>query len=277
MAHASTVPSAVVVEAGPPAHLVRLVAAGNDLYVIDNGAEHVRRYVLNGLPYAELFTQVMRWQEGADKVIMGKPLDLFLRNGRLLILDSLGSLWSYDGPTYRRAMVPLRLQSNQGNPVAVALHGQDLLLLDPNRRQIWRYRPAPGGGYDSIPQALWPGAQASLAGATRLAVGRQGLAVLAAHDSLLMVSWAQPRHPVSLRFPEQVTGVWAAQQDADYVISFAHSIAVITMSGRVLWQARPDKLGTESIAGVAVSPSGRLYVLTATRILRLDRAGQPRL
>src|SRR2546421_1041597 len=103
----------VVADLGPGVQLVRLVAARDDLYVIDNAAGDVLRYVLHGLAYAELFTQVMRRQERADGLIMGRPVDLFLAGERLLILDASGSLWSYWGPGYSRVVVPLRLQSNQ--------------------------------------------------------------------------------------------------------------------------------------------------------------------
>lgn len=266
----------VVVDVGPGAQLTRLAAAADDLYVIDAAPGHVRRYILHGLPYAELMTQVMRWKEGADKLIMGKPLDLYLSGERLLILDSLGSLWSYWGPDYSRTFLPLRLQSNQGAIVALARHGGDLLLLDPDTRQIWVYHSDASGGYDTTPRPLTPRPIADLRDATRLAVSHDALYVLLARGAVLALSWRHPRTIARLGLAGEATGVWASAARGGCLVSFARSFAVVNRDGTVRWRASLQGLGGDTIRDIALSPSGRLYLLTQTRI-RLVQSMTPAL
>jgi hypothetical protein len=265
----------VVAKLGPAAQLVRLVAASDDLYVIDNAAGHVLRYVLHGLPYAELFAQVMRRRERANGLIMGRPLDLFLAGERLLILDDSGSLWSYWGPEYSRVVVPLRLQSDQGTPRAVALHGGALLLLDPTRRQVWLYRRDSAGGYDTLPRTLLPRPLPALAGATRLAVSRDALLVLRSDGSVLAIPWSHPRAARQLRLVVHATGIWATAAHGWFLVSSARSVALRAPGGALLWQVVVRGLDGATIRAVALSPAGQLYVLTDTRILRVDTKAPP--
>jgi hypothetical protein len=260
----------VVAKLGPGAQLVRLAAASDDLYVIDNAAGHVLRYVLHDLPYAELFAQVMRWRERANGLIMGRPVDLFLAGERLLILDDSGLLWSYWGPAYSRVVVPLRLQSDQGRPRAVALHGGALLLLDPSRRQVWLYRRDTAGGYDTVPRALLPRPLPALAGATRLAVSRDALLALRSDGSVLAIPWSHPRAARQLRLLVHATGIWAMAAHGRFLVSSARSVALRAPGGALLWQVAVRGLDGAAIRAVALSPAGRLYVLTDTRILRVD-------
>ena len=265
----------VVAKLGPAAQLVRLVAASDDLYVIDNAAGHVLRYVLHGLPYAELFAQVMRRRERANGLIMGRPLDLFLAGERLLILDDSGSLWSYWGPEYSRVVVPLRLQSDQGTPRAVALHGGALLLLDPARRQVWLYRRDTAGGYDTLPRALLPRSLPALADATRLAVSRDALLALHSDGSVLAIPWSHPRAARQLRLVVHATGIWATAAHGWFLVASARSVALRAPGGALLWQVAVRGLDGATIRAVALSPAGRLYVLTDTRILRVDTKVPP--
>lgn len=260
--------ASVVTAASAGARFNRLVAARGDVYVIDAAAHHLRRYILHGLPYAEQFTQVMRWKEGANDLIMGQPLDLFLAGQRLLILDSLGTLWSYWGPGYLRSLVPLRLQSNQGAPVAVALHGVDLLLLDPAKMQVWQYASS-GGAYDTTPRPLLARRLALLAGAVRLAVSRDALLVLRANGSLVAIPWSDPGAATMLRLPSRVTGLWASPARRRFLVSTARDVALLAPAGALVWRIRVGGLGDEPMRDVALSPTGRLYVLTETRILLL--------
>lgn len=262
----STVSTTVVADAGPGAGFRRLVAARDSLYVVDARAQHVRRYILNGLPYAELFTQVMRWREGANGLIMGQPLDLALNGERLNILDSLGSLWSYWGPTFGRLLVPLRLQSNQGTVVAVATRGSTLLLLDPSMREVWTYAPA-GGGYDTSPRPLTARPLAFLSAATRLAVSRDALFALSSDGTLDVLPWAYPDKPAHLRLASAITGLWAGATSGAVFVATADEVALLASSGGVTWGATVQGLDGETIQDVAWSPAGRLYLLTATRIL----------
>jgi hypothetical protein len=265
----------VVAKLGPGAQLVRLAAANDDLYVIDHAAGHVLRYVLHDLPYAELFAQVMRWRERASGLIMGRPLDLFLSGERLLILDDSGSLWSYWGPAYSRVVVPLRLQSGQGTPRAVALHGGALLLLDPSRRQVWLYRRDTAGGYDTVPRALLPRPLPALAGATRLAVSRDALLALCSDGSVLAIPWSHPRAATHLRLVVHATGIWATAAHGRFLVSSARSVALRAPGGPVPWQVAVRGLDGAAIRAVALSPAGRLYVLTDTRILRVETKVPP--
>lgn len=257
---------------GADARLTRLVAAADDLYVIDAGPYHVRRYILNGLPYAELFTQVMRWKEGDNGLILGQPLDLFLRGERLFILDSLGTLWGYWGPDYGRALVPLRLQSNQDAPVAAAMHGSDLLLLDPARRRIWMYAPDAMGGYDTMPRSLLARGLPALAGAIRLAVSRDALLVLLRDGRVLALPWARPERVAVVRLPFRVTGLWASGTRTGLLIASRGEVALVALDGAVHWRVTLQGLDGEAITDVARSPAGALYVITHTRILHVQAA-----
>ena len=268
-------PSLVVANLGRGAQLVRLAAARDDLYVIDNAAQDVLRYILHGPPYAELFTQVMRRKERADGLIMGRPVDLFLAGERLLILDDVGSLWSYWGPAYSRVVVPVRLQSDQGRPRAVALHGGALLLLDPSRRQVWLYRRDTAGGYDTAPRALLPRPLPALAGATRLAVSRAALLALRSDGSVLAIPWSHPRAARHLRLAVHATGIWATAAHGRFLVSSARSVALRAPGGALLWQVAVRGLDGAAIRAVALSPAGGLYVLTNTRILRVDTKAPP--
>ncbi len=254
----------VVADLGAGARCTRLVAAGDDLYVLDAAAAHVRRYILNGLPYALQTTQVMRWREGDNGLIMGRPLDLFLSGERLLILDSLGSLWSYWGPSYGRALVPLRLQSSQGAPSAVALHGDDLLLLDNDRRQVWDYALR-AGGYDTVPRALLS-RPLTAAPAARLAVTARSLLILRADGALVSYLWGQPM-AATLRAPLAVTALWAGAAHARFLATSARELAILSGDGAVRWRAPVAGLDGETLRDVALSPSDQLYLLTGTRIL----------
>lgn len=265
----------VMPDLGPGARLTRLAASRDDLYTIDAAPGHVQRYILHGLPYAEQFTQVMRWKEGADGLIMGRPLDLALSGERLLILDSLGSLWSYWGPDYSRVLVPLRLQSNQGTPVAVALHGADLLLLDPGKRAIWRYTPDARGSYDTRPHALTARPLAALSGALRLAVTRDALLVLCADGRVLALPWAHPDDVVAVHTPFHVTALSASAAGTRMLVASANQIAMLAPGGAVLWRATLAGLGSAAITDIARSPAGTLYVTTPARILRVAAATPP--
>ncbi len=262
----SSVSTTVVADAGPGAGFRRLVAARDSLYVVDARAQHVRRYILNGLPYAELFTQVMRWREGANGLIMGQPLDLALNGERLNILDSLGSLWSYWGPSFGRLLVPLRLQSNQGTVVAVATRRSTLLLLDPGMREVWEYALA-GGGYDTSPRPLTARPLAFLSAATRLAVSRDALLVLSSDGTLDVLPWAHPNKPMRLRLASAVTGLWAGATSGNIFVATAREVVLLAPSGGVTWRAMARGLKGETIQDVAWSAAGRLYLLTPTRIL----------
>jgi len=255
--------TAVVADLGPAARCGRLVAAGDDLYVVDRGAEHVRRYILHGLPYALQMTQVMRWREGDNGLIMGRPLDLFLAGERLLVLDSLGSLWSYWGPGYARTLIPLRLQSNQGAPSAIALHGADLLLLDDDKRQVWDYAPA-GRGYDSSPRPLLAAALSGAPGA-RLAVTAWALLIARSDGTVTAVPWG--RSGGAWRVPLTVTGLWADAAHTDVLVAAARELAIVAADGATRWRALVRGLGAETVRDVALSPRGQLYLLTDTRIL----------
>lgn len=261
------VQTAVVADLGRGARCTRLAAAGDDLYALDAAAAHVRRYTLNGLPYALQFTQVMRWREGDNGLIMGRPLDLSLAGERLFILDGLGALWSYWGPDYARAIVPLRLQSNQGAPVSVALRGSDLhLLLLDDKRQVWEYAPS-SGGYDTIPRPLLAGPLAGAA-AVRLRVTARALLVLRANGVLTAVPWGQ-RSATVLRLPLAVTGLWSDAARARFLVTSAHELAIVGVDGAAQWRAAVAGLGGETLRDVALSPGGKLYLLTDTRILRV--------
>jgi len=260
---AGEIQTTVVADLGRGARCTRLAAAGDDLYVLDAAAEHVRRYTLNGLPYALQFTQVMRWREGDNGLIIGRPLDLSLTGERLFILDGLGALWSYWGPDYARAIVPLRLQSNQGAPISVALHGNDLLLLD-DKRQVWDYAPS-GGGYDTVPRPLLARPLAGV-GAARVGVTARALLVLRANGAITDVPWGQTTDttlPISL----SVTGLWSDAARARFLVTSAHELAIVGADGAVQWRATVGGLNGETLRDIAVSPSGKLYLLTNTRIL----------
>lgn len=266
--YGAQVSASVVVIAGATARFTRLVAARDDLYIIDGAAHHVRRYILHGLAYAEQFTQVMRWKEGANGLIMGQPVDLTLVGERLFILDSLGSLWSYWGPDYTRVLVPLRVQSNQGDQVALAFHGAALLLLDPTKRQIWHYAPD-ALGYDTVPAPLLAHPLGWLAGAVRLATTRAALYVLRSDGSMLALPWSHPGEVMAPRLPWRVTGLWANPMRSRLLVSISNRIAALAPSGAPVWSVTVQGLGGETIRDVALSPAGRLYALTATRVLLL--------
>jgi len=253
----------VVAGLGRGARCTRLVAAGDDLYVLDAAAEHVRRYTLNGLPYAVQFTQVMRWREGDNGLIIGRPLDLSLTGERLFILDGLGTLWSYWGPDYARAIVPLRLQRNQGAPVSVTLHGNDLLFLD-DKRQVWDYAPS-GGGYDTVPRPLLARPPAGV-GAVRVGVTARALLVLRTNGAITAVPWGQ-MSDTALRIPLSVTALWSDAARARFLVTSAHELAIVGADGAVQWRATVGGLNGETLRDIAVSPSGKLYLLTNTRIL----------
>ncbi len=260
---AGAVQTTVVADLGRAARCTRLAAASDDLYTLDAAAEHVRRYILNGLPYALQFTQVMRWREGDNGLIMGRPLDLSRAGERLFILDGLGALWSYWGPDYTRAIVPLRLQSSQGAPVSVALHGTDLLLLG-DKPQIWDYGST-GGGYDTVPRPLLARPLAG-AGAARLGVTARALLILRTNGAITAVPWGQTSD-TTLRIPLSITGLWSDAARARFLVTSARELAIVGSDGAVQWRAAVGGLGGETLRDIAVSPNGKLYLLTDTRIL----------
>jgi len=258
-----TVATSVALTLPSPGGATRLMAAADDLYLVTPNL--VLRYTLHGLPTALQFTNVMRWREDDNKVVMGRPLDLFLDGERLLILDSLGSLWSYDGPTFGRVLAPLRLQSDQGTPVAVLLHGATLLVLDPQRGQIWSYVPAlPGSAwdYDTVPRPLLPRPSALLSQAVRL-------------TATVSIPWTRPE---AARLPsaDGVTGLWSSPAATGMLAATGQDILALDGSGRVTQRLRPSGLDGETIVDVAESPAGRLYVLTPTRVLLVHARVSPR-
>ncbi len=270
---AATAGTVVVARLGSGAQGIRLAAGSDDLYVVDAASGHVERYILHGLPHAELFTQVMRWKEGANGLIMGRPLDLYLVGGRLLILDDLASLWSYQGSDYQRTLVALRVQSWQGRLDAVAVHGSALLVLDRDRRQVWSYRAA-SGGYDTVPRGLLPRPLVALAAASRLAASQSALLTIA-HGAVLAIPWNHLAAWRELRLGGTVTGVWATESRRRFLVSFARSVAICTPRGQVDLRVAVRGLQGQTIRDLALDPAGRLYVLTATRILRLTTTLPP--
>jgi hypothetical protein len=204
---------------------------------------------------------------------MGRPLDIFLGGERLLILDDLASLWSYQGTDYQRSLVALRVQSWQGRLDAVAVHGSDLLVLDRDRRQVWSYRAA-SGGYDTVPVGLLPHPVPALAGASRLAVSQSALLTVV-RGAVLAIPWGRPTAWRVLRLGGTATGVWATESRRRFLVSFARSVAICTPTGRVDLRVDVRGLQGEAIRDLALDPAGRLYVLTATRILRLTTALPP--
>lgn len=261
----------LVAVGGAGARFTRLAVTSDDVYAIDDAPHNLRRYILHGLPYAQQFTQVMRWKEGANGLIMGRPVDLYAAGQRLLILDSAGALWSYWGPDYARAIVPLRLQSNQGAPVALAMHGADLLLLDPARRTVWRYS-ARGGGYDTVPVALTARPLPQLAGALRLAVSRDALLALRADGAIVVMPWAHLASVHIWRLSSPIVGLWASPTSTQVLVTMGQEVALVASFGQVLWRARITGLGGEALRDVAMAPRHRLFVLTRTRILLVHTA-----
>jgi len=265
----------VAVTLPSPGSATRLMAAADDLYLVTPNL--VLRYTLHGLPTALQFTNVMRWREDDNKVVMGQPLDLFLDGERLLILDGLGSLWSYDGPTFGRVLAPLRLQSDQGTPVAVLLHGATLLVLDPQRGQIWSYIPArPGSAwdYDTVPRPLLPRPSALLSKAVRLTATATALLALCSDGAVVSIPWARPE---AARLPgaDAVTGMWSSPAATGMLAATGQDILALDGSGRVTRRLRPSGLDGETIVDVAESPAGRLYVLTPTRVLLVHARVSP--
>src|SRR5205085_3292975 len=194
---------------------------------------------------------------------------------RLVIFDAAGSLWSYWGLKYSRVVVPLRLQAGQGRPRAVALHGGALLLLDPARRQVWLYRRDTAGGYDTAPRALLPRPLPALAGATRLAVSRDALLALRSDGSVLAIPWSHPREARQLRLVVHATGIWATAAHGRFLVSSARAVALRGPGGALLWQVAVRGLDGAAIRAVALSPAGRLDVLTDTRSLRVETKVPP--
>lgn len=261
----------VVVNGGKGASFDRFVAASDGLYVDNAGDHRITRYILNGLPYAELFTSVMRAREQEQGVIIGRPRDLFLSDPRLLVFDDRGSLWSYWGPTYQRSIVPLRLQRNQGTPTALTLHGSALILLDPDRHQIWRYRQS-GAGWATVPVPMLAHPSALLAGGRRLAATPTALLVLRADGRVVRVPWDHPAQAALVRGVTGATGIYANPASDRYIVTTAHRVIELDASGARLWQTTVEDAGGASgktLRDVAMSPANQLYVLTATRVLRV--------
>jgi hypothetical protein len=140
---------------------------------------------------------------------------------------------------------------------------------------VWLYRRDTAGGYDTVPRALLPRPLPALAGATRLAVSRDALLALRSDGSVLAIPWAHPRAARRLRLVVHATGIWATAAHGRFLVSSARAVALRAPGGALLWQVAVRGLDGAAIRAVALSPAGRLYVLTDTRILRVDAKVPP--
>jgi glucose/arabinose dehydrogenase len=69
--------------------------------------------------------------------------------------------------------------------------------------------------------------------------------------------------------------VWAAESHRRFLVSFARAVAVCAPNGQVDELLALRGLRGETVRDVALDPAGRLYLLTATRILRVTTTTPP--
>ncbi len=261
----------VVVGPVPGVRFTRLAAAADDLYVIDAAGQRVRRYILHGQPAAQLFAEVLRWKEGADKIVIGQPVDMVMRGDRLLILDSLDSLWSYAGSTYQKGIVPLRVESDQGTLAGLAIHGTDLLVLDATHGAIWRYRPDAAGSYDDVPVRLGLPPSTVRPALIAIAAGRRAFFELKRDGSLLAIPWQRPEAARHLTLSSAIRAFWGDDLHDGILVALDGQVVALTLQGTVTWRQSFQLPRGEAANGLAVSPRGVVYLLTPNNILRLAK------
>ncbi|MEW6233483.1 MAG: hypothetical protein AB1566_14380 [Chloroflexota bacterium] len=128
--------------------LSRVVAQGNQLFVLDRGTNQV--YGLTLSPAGDAIQRVganpvlLQSGQRVGESIVGKLVDMTGRPGGILALDQDGNVFSYDAEGLRAFR--LDDHSRWQAPMAMAADAGNLYLLDTKQSQIWKY-PARAGGY----------------------------------------------------------------------------------------------------------------------------------
>lgn len=158
----------LVDEAGANVCASAVAIAGNDIFFLGAESLWVARGAAATLPSARILQLTTLKPPKADK-LQGVPVQEFLSavfhpaRQSIVVLDKSGSL--YEFALHSNSWKLLRANKQTlGTPdphyVSVAVNGSTLLLLDPERNQIWRFPPVRGSNRyfrDVMPWRARPG------------------------------------------------------------------------------------------------------------------------
>ncbi|MBN1201070.1 MAG: hypothetical protein JXJ20_04365 [Anaerolineae bacterium] len=144
-----------------------IVNGGVDLYTLDRTAGAVYHDTLNengdGVTSRDE-TPIIRRNQAIGRYVVGDLLDIeWLRSGGtvhdnvLIMLGYDGLLISYS-PTFFASAQQLVIDGRWQQPVAMAVFGGNLYVLDVGANQVWRYVPTPGERrYGNAPEEYFTG------------------------------------------------------------------------------------------------------------------------
>jgi hypothetical protein len=132
------------------------------VYVLDDGVDYVYKHLLESdlQPVGEIGPETLLFKQqavGGDAI--GELVDLiwFPRSGEIredtvAILDSSGLLLNYRPSWGDVLSLQLRTPAAWSNPVAMAVYGDNLYVLDVGAGEVWKFN-AQDGGYPDEPTA----------------------------------------------------------------------------------------------------------------------------
>ncbi|MCX6028976.1 MAG: hypothetical protein NT169_06705 [Chloroflexi bacterium] len=272
--------------------LERVLAAGDSLFVLDQGRQEVLRFVLSQLrdsvTPADQAAVIHRGQQIGDPaagsgqvLIVSDLVDMTWaeavtnQRSRLLVLDTAGGLASYD-VTYAAVKAPMAALDQGSLPQLIMSYGGNLYVVDTKANQIWRYRPS-DKGYENAPEKYFTaGVQVDLAGVQAMAI--DGNIWLLFADGRLLKFYTGDQKPFEfkglpdpLRAPTAVVAPVGGEQI--YIADAGNGrIVEFNKDGKFLRQFRPTQGDLlRDMRGLFLDEAGgRFYILTGDKLYKAD-------
>lgn len=256
----------------------RLLAVGDDLYVLDGGAGTVWQFTV-GKDLGVVAPPRPLWRRGdsLDNIALGDALAAFWMYGgapglpeQVYAIDSNGLLVRLGKDKASQAM---RLPAAAALPLVRGAVGQagNLYILDPQRRLVWRYVPG-GSGYDRPPQEYLSEVAAPDLGNAIDMAGDGNLYLLFADGQISRFSGGTAQ-PFPATVPDaplrKPVGVFASPATRYLYVADAGNARVVrfTKEGQYVNQYRAPRDELDDLRAAYVDEQkARLYTIVGTRV-----------
>ena len=187
------------------------------VYVLDSGLDQVYKHLLQKETEAAQGIKpenIVFKTQAVGQAVVGELVDLVwfpssgaIREDSVAMLDAAGWLVRYNPFEGRTTLTPLELPSRWSEPVAIAVYGDSLYVLDTGARQIWRFS-AEDNRFPTPPTTyrITSSVDVDLGEMIDMTIDRDGNLYLLAKDGSLFKFYGGERKPFALTgLPEPLT------------------------------------------------------------------------